>query len=302
MRRYRIARQPEICTVKSIDTHANRPRQVFISYAQADQKVARQIADTLKGAGLKVWFAEWALKPGDSIAQRIEEGLRASDLLLILLSPSSIGSDWVTYEWNAALNRELSARAVTVIPVLIADCDIPPMLSNLQYVDLRSDLEAGIHNLVRQLGVVPNIDFSRLDWKTFENLVADLLVALGFRVERQHLSRDSGFDFVASFKSKDPFGFEAHETWLVEAKLYKNHRVSMQVLRQMVGYMVTVAGSHKGLVFTNSQLTSVAAKFLEDMVEKSGRELRVIDGSELRALLLRHPKLVERYFKKGTEE
>ena len=69
----------------------------------------------------------------------------------------------------------------------------------------------------------------------------------------------------------------------------------------MVGYMVTVAGSHRGLVITSSQLTSVASKFLEEITKKSGRELRVIDGTELRALLSRHPQLVERYFGKGTE-
>ena len=72
----------------------------------------------------------------------------------------------------------------------------------------------------------------------------------------------------------------------------------------MVGYMVTMAGSHKhkGLVVTNSQLTSVATKFLHDITEKSGQELRVIEGTELRALLLRYPDLVEQYFESDNTE
>ena len=77
------------------DTRENRRHQVFISYAQADNEVAREIANGLRSAGLTVWFDEWALKAGDSIRTRIEEGVRASDLLLVLLSPNSVSSDWV---------------------------------------------------------------------------------------------------------------------------------------------------------------------------------------------------------------
>ena len=280
----------------------SRPQQVFLSYAQADQDIARQIADSLRGAGLNVWFDEWALMPGDSILKRIEDVLRATDLLLVLLSPNSVASQWVTHEWNAALSRDLKARAVTVIPAIIADCEIPPLLADRAYLDLRTDLEGGIRRLVQQLEVVPEVDFSKLDGRSFELLVADLLTELGFSIEHQHIAHDSGFDFVASFSGVDPFGTERRESWLVEVKLYMNERVSLQALRQMVGYMMTVAGSHKGLVVTNSQLTSVAARYLENITKELGRELRVIDGTELRALLLRHPELVDRYFSEGAEE
>ncbi len=286
----------------STDKPDDRPQQVFISYAQADQSVAQQIASGLRDAGLKVWFDEWALLPGDSIRERIEEGLRASDLLLVLLSPSAVSSRWITMEWNAALSRELSARDVTVIPALITDCKIPPVLASRPYLDLRTDLKSGIGRLIEQLGIVPEIDFSKLDGRSFEQLVADLLTKLGFSIEHQHVSRGSGFDFAASFVDRDPFGTVRHESWLIEAKFYRNERVSLQALRQMVGYMVTVTGAHKGLVITNSQLTSVSVKFLQDVTEKAGREIRVIDGTELRALLLRYPELVKRYFDKGAEE
>ncbi len=48
------------------DKPDDRRQQVFISYAQADKPIAGQIADALRGAGLRVWFDEWALMPGDS--------------------------------------------------------------------------------------------------------------------------------------------------------------------------------------------------------------------------------------------
>ena len=283
------------------DTEQAKAQQVFISYAQADKKVAKHIADALRGAGLSVWFDQWELKPGDSILEKMESGLNASDILLVLLSPNSVDSSWVTSELSiAALTHEFKNRAVTLIPALIADCEVPTLLRSLLYLDLREDLEGGIDRLVQELGLVPELDFSKLDWRSFQVLVSDLLVELGFTVEIQRTLNDDGFDFVASVNSPDPFGGERRETWLVDVKLYRNQRVSLQSLRQMVGYLVTATGSHKGLVVTNSQLTSVARSFLDDITEKSGRELRVIDGTELRALLMRHPKVVRKHFGKDS--
>lgn len=273
--------------------------QVFISYAQADKAITRQIADTLQNAGLKVWFDEWELMPGDSIIQRIEDGLRASDFLLVLLSPHSVNSQWVMTELNSALSSELRTRAVTVIPALIEDCKVPTLLANLQHIDLRTDLKESVQILIQQLRIAPEIDFSRIDGLAFEKLVVDLLKALGFSVDCNYPLKDAGFDFVAAFTSKDPFGIEKRELWLVEVKLYKNQRVSLHALRQMISYMMTSTNPSKGLIITNGQLTSVAIKFLEEMTQKFRIELRIIDGTELRALLLRHPQLVKQYFGKG---
>lgn len=278
---------------------SDRPKQVFISYAQADNDAARRIATRLKSAGVRVWFDEWSLSVGDSIVEKIESELRAADVLLVLLSPASVESRWVRKELNAALSSELRSRAVTVIPALIADCELPLLLADRQYVDLRSNFEAGVGRLIEQLNIIPEIDFSTLDGREFEQLVADLLVELGFKLEKAQLSRDSGFDFAADLVVEDPFGAMKRELWLVEVKRYKSERVNLQSLRQMFGYMVTIPGVHKGLVVINSQLTSVATDYLSEMSETSGRELRVIDGAELRGLLLRHPGVVSRYFGKA---
>jgi hypothetical protein len=280
----------------------DKRRQIFISYASADKSIARWIADSLQNAGLKVWFYEWELGAGDSITSRIEEGLQSSDLLLVLLSQHSVSSKWVRQEWTAALSGELKARAVTVIPALIENCRIPLLLADRKYLDLREDLEGGIRQLIQQLKVVPEINFYKLDTISFENLVIDLLVKLGFSIDHKNVSSDSSFDFVASFVSKDPFGAEQRESWLVEVKFYQDERVSLQALRQMVDYMVEISGRHKGLVVTNGQLTSVAEKYQQDIVEKYGQEIRVIGGAELRALLLNYTDLVERYFNKGATE
>lgn len=168
-------------------------------------------------------------------------------------------------------------------------------------MDLRHNFDAGVQRLANQLSTVPDIDFSRLDSQTFEHMVADLLVELGFSVQQAPLAHDSGFNFIASYRSRDPFGAGKTETWLVEMKFYPKQRVSVSALGRMFGFLVTSTVVDKGLVVTNGSMTSVAAEFLADLMSKSGRVLRVIDRTELAGLLMQHPAIVRRYLARAEE-
>src|SRR5829696_4815280 len=50
------------------------PYDVFLSHSAKDKAVVRDVAEQLRKDGVKVWFDEWVLKPGDSIPAKIEEG------------------------------------------------------------------------------------------------------------------------------------------------------------------------------------------------------------------------------------
>lgn len=282
--------------MNEVRTTEPKPRQVFMSYAAADKAVARIVAEALQNAGLNVKINAWALEPGDSIAQRVQQAVLSSDILVVLLSPRAVASSWVQTEFNAAISRELRDRAITVIPALIEDCDIPPSLARWTYVDLRRDIPGAVLRLINQIRAAPEVDFSRLDSKTFERMVEDLLAKLGFSVLRGGITHDSGVDIIATFHSRDPFGAEQTETWLVEAKLYRDQRVSVSALHQMLGFLMTSGGTKRGLIITNSRLNSVARSFLSESIGKTFYQLRVIDGTELTDLLIQHPDLIQTYF------
>jgi HJR/Mrr/RecB family endonuclease len=267
--------------------------KVFLSYAQADKDTARYIADALKRSGVSTLFDEWELQLGDSIVQHIERGVESSDFVLLLLSPAAVQSHWIQKEWSAAFSRELNDRAIRILPVLIADCDVPPILATRVVLDLRTNREAGVQRLVDQLSAAPAIQYSQLTPQDFEKLVADLLVELGFSVEVMLRTRDRGFDLVATYETRDPFGVTGKQKWLVEAKLYRNSRVSVSVLRELLG-VLSIEQASMGLIVTNGNLTSEARHFLQAV--DRGNRLRLIDGTELTSLIARYPGLVERHF------
>ena len=71
---------------------------VFLSHSSKDKIVVRTIAKRLRDDGLKVWFDEWILKPGDHIQATIEDGLEHSRVLVLCMSANAFGSDWTQLE------------------------------------------------------------------------------------------------------------------------------------------------------------------------------------------------------------
>lgn len=124
---------------------------VFVSHASKDARIASRVAMGLRAFDYDTWYDDWELLPGDSIVDRIEAAIAATDVLLVLLSKSSVGSKWVQRELAAGLARQLSGKGVMVIPLLVEDCEIPGLLADTKYVDLRADFERGFRQLADAL-------------------------------------------------------------------------------------------------------------------------------------------------------
>ena len=97
------------------DSEIKRRAKVFLSYASSDRASARFIADALRQAGISTLFDEWEIRVGDSIVQKIEDGVKSSDYIRLLLSPAAVESPWVKDEISSSLSRELKERAVRPI-------------------------------------------------------------------------------------------------------------------------------------------------------------------------------------------
>jgi len=67
--------------------------------------VARTVADGLRSSGLEVWFEQWELASGDSISERIGEAVASSDVIVVLLSPDSLASNWCARAEHSTLER-----------------------------------------------------------------------------------------------------------------------------------------------------------------------------------------------------
>jgi len=133
---------------KGIDTSKSFPFDVFLSYSSLDKDKVRAVAHLLRDSGLRVWFDEWAVKPGDDIYLSVECGLEASRVLILCLSPAALGSEWVTLERSTALFRDPANSGRRFIPLLLCPCRLPDSLKRFRYIDLTSENPAARIELV----------------------------------------------------------------------------------------------------------------------------------------------------------
>jgi hypothetical protein len=120
---------------------------LFICHRKADSPAAERLARELEGAGHVVWFDEWKIDVGDSIVERISEGLEGSHYVVLGYSATGM-SEWVNREWQSTLARQLSGHAVKLLPVLLSGGRVPAILADIKYADLVMDWDSGVQALI----------------------------------------------------------------------------------------------------------------------------------------------------------
>ena len=124
------------------DVNEAFPFDVFLSHSSKDKAVVRLVADRLRSDGLKVWFDEWVLEPGDSIPAKIEEGLEHSRVLVLCMSANAFGSDWAQLEGGTFRFRDPLNKQRRFIPLRLDDAPIKGTLAQFLYIDWRSENRA----------------------------------------------------------------------------------------------------------------------------------------------------------------
>ncbi len=110
---------------------------VFLSHSAKDKDVVREVAERLRADGLKVWFDEWVLKPGDSLPKKIDDGLEESRVLVLCMSANAFGSDWAQLEAGTFRFRDPLNQERRFIPLRLDDAPIKGSLARFLYIDWR---------------------------------------------------------------------------------------------------------------------------------------------------------------------
>ena len=153
---------------------------VFISYSHADREFVEKIAAGLVRANVHVWVDRWELQLGDSIIDKIQKALADASVLLIMLSKSSVASEWCKKGLNAGLIRELEERRVVTIPVILDDCEVPLFLRDKYHADFRNDFDQELKRLQDSLLKYTDISLNRvenlkyhIDWAIDHGIIDD---------------------------------------------------------------------------------------------------------------------------------
>jgi hypothetical protein len=93
----------------------------FISYSWEDKDFARRLYDDLSDVGVPSWLDAKDIKLGDPWEEVIAKAIQAHDKLLLVLSQSSIRSQWVREEVRNGLRLERERHRTFIFPIRLDD-------------------------------------------------------------------------------------------------------------------------------------------------------------------------------------
>jgi hypothetical protein len=127
--------------------------KLFISHASEDKdRFVLRFAERLRELGIDAWLDKWEMKPGDSLVQKIEEGIEGATAFLIVLSERSVTKPWVRHELDIGVVKMIEDKT-RLIPVVIDGCRIPASLQPLLQIRVKglADLDAAVDDVVTTL-------------------------------------------------------------------------------------------------------------------------------------------------------
>jgi hypothetical protein len=121
--------------------HRTGPRpsakRIFISHASEDKRLARMIAGILRRQGWEPWIDESSIVGGSSWAASIQQALKASSVVVLLITANSVAKEWVLDEIVSARNLR-----VPIVPAVLEDVRLPDelrfMLQRTQFVNIEA--------------------------------------------------------------------------------------------------------------------------------------------------------------------
>ena len=130
-------------------------KDVFICHASEDKKnIARPLANSLDGIGVSYWIDEAEISWGDSIVEKINEGLASSRYIIVIFSPYFIKKAWPQKEFYAVFHKEISSNEVKILPLFAgSESDKIEMLDKFPLIrdKLYLSWEDGVENIVLNL-------------------------------------------------------------------------------------------------------------------------------------------------------
>ena len=128
--------------------------KAFISHASEDkERFVLPFAKRLISNGIEAWVDQWEMFPGDNLVDKIfNQGMKQSDVVIVVLSNTSIGKPWVQKELDVAVVKNIEDKT-RLIPVRLDRCDILECLRDTLYQEI-TDLDNYDTELYRIVSII----------------------------------------------------------------------------------------------------------------------------------------------------
>ncbi len=144
--------------------------RAFISYSRRNTNFAERLARDLSDAGVEVWIDFRQIHAGELWKEEIRSGIERSEVIILVLSPDAVASEWVRYEIDYAREHKK-----IMLPVMAVDsvtslqgAESLKWLLDVHYIKFEVRYEQAFPELLRALpgkrrvGAFDSVDPSKI--------------------------------------------------------------------------------------------------------------------------------------------
>jgi len=135
----------------------DKPYDVFVCHAFDDKdEIVRPLAHALLEKNLAVWYDEFALRIGDNLRRKIDDGLVRSRFGVVVLSPSFFAGGWKQYELDGLVTKEVGSDQQLILPVWhnVSRDDVMKHSPSLAAKVARSTAEFSVEQIAAEIAEV----------------------------------------------------------------------------------------------------------------------------------------------------
>jgi tetratricopeptide (TPR) repeat protein len=230
-------------------------RNVFLSYANQDGKIAEDVFRYLSSHGFSVWFDRLSILPGSNVPWEIERALERADVMVALIAPASSQSPGIRDQWTFFANT----LKKPVIPVLTGETRVPYIFARTQPIDLTRTQPFALAQLVEAIR-------TRLDQPQSENLESEMV---GRPPSREQPTKDHE-DWLKFVPKPRPLGVgEKWHVYLSYSSAYRRWMLNLYDTLRQHGFEVVMERSVFDIALAQCQSGTM---IWSDNIESNQRE------------------------------
>ena len=126
---------------------------IFISHSSKDNEFSERLAKDLQTHDISVWMDTLSIEADSDWTESIQNGLRESDVCIVIWSKKSVISTEVLLEVSQA-----KTWGKRIIQILIEDCKPPSIFERLQSIDFRRNYDDAREKLFSVMSITRRKD------------------------------------------------------------------------------------------------------------------------------------------------
>jgi formylglycine-generating enzyme required for sulfatase activity len=145
---------PEAKVANSQLLARRNPHQLFVSHSYEDADLANYFATDLQRRGWPIWIARKSIRPGEKWLEAVNRGLDESGILLLVLTPDAVKSDWVHSETSLAMEQYAMGQMQLILVEMKPTADVPTSWVDHRRLPFNRGYKQGVLKLLSVLELV----------------------------------------------------------------------------------------------------------------------------------------------------